>query len=106
MQRKTEEVRFLCVEGNTQEGMARLSKFMSGTHKIKPINFYTPPHNEKLVVFQFSNAEEKEKLLLIEDLDAELLKIKCKIFKPNTLNDPTLAHRMVFIYGLNPCYFC
>ena len=100
-----EEIRFLCVEGNTWEGASRISGLMGSTHKAKFINYYFPGHNEKLIVFQFTDIAEKEKFLSIPELETELRKIKCKLYKPNTTEDPNLIHRQVFVYGMNGCYF-
>ena len=106
MAKKLEEIRFLCVEGNTEEAANRIAMLMGDQVNSKFINYYLPGHNAKLIVYQFSNTEEKEKFLNFPDIERELRnKCKCIFYTPNIVEDPNIVHRMVFVYALNPCYF-
>ena len=65
---KIEEIRFECFEGNTEHASNQLSMFLARKN-IRYTNYYTIPYNSKLIVIQFSNPADKEKVLEIENFE-------------------------------------
>ena len=77
-----------------------------GKKRLKFATFFVPTHNDKLIIFKFSNPEDRDKVLEHPNFEREILgQANCKIYvNPNTPS-PEKFQRMIFVFRLNPIQF-
>ena len=104
------QTKYVVLEGSTQNGLYRLSKFF-GLKKIFFTDCYCANYNSSIIVFKFSSEDRKKKASEVENLEAELLKLKIKVYTPpvrsespsRPVKDPN--HTDIAIFQLSPAFF-
>ena len=90
---KTIQLKFEATQGTTMSAANLLGNYF-GKKRLRFATFFIPTHNDKLIIFKFSNPEDRDKALEHPNFEREILgQANCKIYvNPNTPS-PEKFHR-------------
>ena len=84
MNNKTIQLKFEPTQGTTLSAANLLGNYF-GKNKLTFATFFIPRHNDKLIIFKFSNPEDRDKALQQPNFEREILaQAHCKLYvNPN-----------------------
>ena len=75
------------------------------SNQIKLTGFFSPQHNQKLVYFEFDSSQDKENVLLMDNLIQNLTDLNFQLPSSENINIHNYNHRTIFINNIDICNF-